>query len=80
MSVLDDLRVVEEAQDNDLKKEIYNEVISTLTPYMRDLLQQVHRCKAEIDVLRAELDACMEMKVDKSELHHLLNKIRGYHY
>lgn len=68
MSVLDDLRVIEEAQTDDLKKEIYNEVISTLSPYMNDLLQQVHKCKTEIDMLKFELNSCMEIKIDRAEL------------
>jgi hypothetical protein len=78
MSLLDDLRVIETSQDTDLKKEIYNEVINTLTPYMNDLLQQVHRCNAEIDMLKTELNSRMENKVDKFELDYLINKIRGY--
>lgn len=78
MSLLDDLRVIETSQDTDLKKEIYNEVINTLTPYMNDLLQQVHRCKSEIDILKVELISSMRSKVDKSELDYLINKIRGY--
>lgn len=64
MSLLDDLRVIETSQDTDLKKEIYNEVINTLTPYMNDLLQQVHRCKVEINILKTELNSRMENKVD----------------
>lgn len=64
MSLLDDLRVIETSQDTDLKKEIYNEVINTLTPYMNDLLQQVHRCKVEINILKTELNPRMENKVD----------------
>lgn len=78
MSVLDDLRVIEEAQTDDLKKEIYNEVISTLSPYMNDLLQQVHKCKTEIDMLKIELNSRMENKVNKVDMDYWINKIRGY--
>jgi hypothetical protein len=78
MSLLDDLCAVENAQDTDLKKEIYHEVISTLAPYMNDLLQQVHHCKAEIDILRVELNSRMVNKADKTELDYWIHRIRGY--
>ena len=76
MSVLDDLRAIEEAQNDDLKKEIYNEVICTLSPYMNDLLQQVRKCKTEIDMLKIELNSRMGIKVDRAELDsRIINKI-----
>ena len=61
MSILDDLNNIKEAQDSEIKKEIYEAIIDDLRPYLQELLNENFRLKDDLNALKNRYDTLLSM-------------------